>query len=229
MAIGKRGVGVRERVIGVVSETVAGQEESGRPAPRTRRGIRTRTALIEAARKVFERDGYLEAKISDISATAGVASGSFYTYFDGKDEIFAAVVEQVQEEMLHPHVRERSGITDPSVLIEAANREYLLSYKRNARLMAVFEQVAQVDENFRRMRIERSRAFVQRNARMIRALQRSGRAAADLDPTITAHALSGMVSRMAYLVFVLDQRIPFEKLVETLTALWVNALRIEPQ
>ena len=229
MAIGKRDVGVRERVIGVVSETVAGQGESGRPAPRTRRGIRTRTALIEAARKVFERDGYLEAKISDISATAGVASGSFYTYFDGKDEIFAAVVEQVQEEMLHPHVRERSGITDPSALIEAANREYLLSYKRNARLMAVFEQVAQVDENFRRMRIERSRAFVQRNARMIRALQRSGRAAADLDPTITAHALSGMVSRMAYLVFVLDQRIPFEKLVETLTALWVNALRIEPE
>ncbi|MFF3569073.1 TetR/AcrR family transcriptional regulator [Nocardia jiangxiensis] len=229
MAIGKRGVGVREQVIGVVSETVAGQGKSGRAAPRTRRGIRTRTALIEAARKVFERDGYLEAKISDISATAGVASGSFYTYFDGKDEIFAAVVEQVQEEMLHPHVRERSGITDPSALIEAANREYLLSYKRNARLMAVFEQVAQVDENFRRMRIERSRAFVQRNARMIRALQRSGRAAADLDPTITAHALSGMVSRMAYLVFVLDQRIPFEKLVETLTALWVNALRIEPE
>lgn len=217
----------REQVIGVVSETVAGQGESGRPAPRTQRGVRTRAALIAAARQVFERDGYLEAKISDISAAAGVASGSFYTYFDGKDEIFAAVVEQVQEEMLHPHLRERSGITDPCVLIEAANREYLLSYKRNARLMAVFEQVAQVDENFRRMRIERSRAFVQRNARMIRALQKSGRAAADLDPTITAHALSGMVSRMAYLVFVLDQRIAFEKLVQTLTALWVNALKLD--
>lgn len=208
-------------------ESIAGQEQSGRPAPRTRRGIRTRSALIAAAREVFERDGYLEAKISDISAAAGMAAGSFYTYFDGKDEIFAAVVEQVQEEMLHPHVRERSGITDPAALIEAANREYLLSYKRNARLMAVFEQVSQVDENFRRMRIERSRAFNQRNARMIRALQRSGQVDADLDPAITAHALSGMVSRMAYLVFVLDQRIPFEKLVSTLTTLWVNALQLE--
>ena len=157
-----------------------------------------------------------------------MASGSFYTYFDGKEAIFAAVVEQVQEEMLHPHVRERSGITDPRALIEAANREYLLSYRRNARLMAVFEQVAQIDENFRRMRVERGRAFAQRNARMIRALQRSGQASAELDPMITAHALSGMVSRMANLVFVQEQRIPFEKLVGTLTQLWVNALQIPP-
>jgi hypothetical protein len=47
------------------------------------------------------------------------------------------------------------------------------------------------------MRIERGRAFAQHNARMIRALQRSGQASADLDPMITAHALSGVVSRMA--------------------------------
>ncbi len=190
--------------------------------------MRTRAALITAAREVFERDGYLDAKISDISRAAGLASGSFYTYFDNKDQVFAAVVAQVQEEMLHPHIRQRIGITDPSALIEAANREYLMSYKRNARLMAVFEQVAQIDENFRTLRIERGRAFAQRNARMIRTLQRSGLASADLDPMITAHALSGMVSRMAYLVFVLDQRIPFEKLVATVTQLWVNALQIPP-
>ena len=213
------------------SEVVAGQDESpdaARLAPRTRRGMRTRAALITAAREVFERDGYLDAKISDIARAAGMASGSFYTYFDGKEAIFAAVVEQVQEEMLHPHVRERSGITDPRALIEAANREYLLSYRRNARLMAVFEQVAQIDENFRRMRVERGRAFAQRNARMIRALQRSGQASAELDPMITAHALSGMVSRMANLVFVQEKRIGFEKLVDTLTQLWVNALQIPP-
>ncbi len=190
--------------------------------------MRTRAALVTAAREVFERDGYLDAKISDISRAAGMAAGSFYTYFDNKDQVFAAVVEQVQEEMLHPHIRQRIGITDPRALIEAANREYLMSYRRNARLMAVFEQVAQIDENFRAMRIERGRAFAQRNARMIRTLQRSGLASADLDPMITAHALSGMVSRMAYLVFVLDQRIPFEKLVATVTQLWVNALQIPP-
>ncbi|MFE3227207.1 TetR/AcrR family transcriptional regulator [Nocardia sp. NPDC059228] len=208
---------------------MTGEGESRRTAPPTRRGQRTRGALIAAAREVFERDGYLDAKIADISKTAGMASGSFYTYFDSKDEIFAALVEQASEEMLHPHVRERSGITDTRALIEAANRDYLLSYKRNARLMALFEQVAHIDENFRRLRVERGKAFAQRNARMIRGLQESGQASADLDPMITAHALSAMVSRMAYMVYVQKQRIPFEKLVTTLTQLWVNALQLQAE
>ncbi|MTE17159.1 TetR/AcrR family transcriptional regulator [Nocardia aurantiaca] len=208
---------------------MAGESGSRRTAPPTRRGQRTRSALIDAAREVFERDGYLDAKIADISKTAGMASGSFYTYFDSKEEIFAALVEQVSEEMLHPHVRERSGITDTRALIEAANRDYLLSYKRNARLMALFEQVAHIDENFRRLRVERGKAFAQRNARMIRELQESGQASADLDPMITAHALSAMVSRMAYMVYVQKQRIPFEKLVTTLTQLWVNALQLKSE
>ncbi|MQY25825.1 TetR/AcrR family transcriptional regulator [Nocardia aurantia] len=204
-------------------------EESRRVPPRTRRGVRTRAALVTAAREVFERDGYLDAKISDIARAAGLASGSFYTYFDGKEEIFAAVLEQVRDEMLHPHIRERTGVTDPIALIEAANREYLMSYKRNARLMGVLEQVAQIDENFRQLRTERADAFVRRNARMIRMLQESGRAAADLDPQVTALALSVMVSRMAYSVFVQNRRISFEKLLTTLTQLWVNALQLQPE
>ncbi|WP_245402102.1 TetR/AcrR family transcriptional regulator [Nocardia albiluteola] len=185
--------------------------------------------MVAAAREVFERDGYLDAKIADISKAAGTAAGSFYTYFDSKEEIFTAVVEQVQEEMLHPHVRARTGVTDARDLIEAANREYLLAYKRNARLMGVFEQVTQINEGFRKLRLERNKAFVQRNAKTIRELQESGLASADLDPLITAQALSVMVSRMAYIVFVQNQRIAFEKLVATLTQLWVNALQLKSE
>ncbi|MEU6990978.1 TetR/AcrR family transcriptional regulator [Streptomyces sp. NPDC046465] len=194
--------------------------------PRSARGVRTRNALIAAAREVFERDGYLDARITDISKAAHVASGSFYTYFNSKDEIFQALVEQVQEEMLHPHLRERTGITDPRELIDASNREYLRAYKKNARLMALFEQVAQVDEQFMALRIERGNAFARRNAKLIRTLQESGQADTSLDPLITAHALSVMVSRMAYMVFVLGQRIPYERLVTTLNTIWENGLRL---
>lgn len=196
--------------------------------PRSARGIRTRAALITAAREVFERDGYLDARMSDISLAAGVAAGSVYTYFDGKEEIFAAVVDQVQEEMLHPRLRKRTGITDPRRLIDLANREYLRSYQKNARLMALLEQVAQVDENFRALRLQRGTAFITRNARMIRGLQEAGLADASLDPELTAHALSAMVSRMAYLAFVLEQPMPFERLVTTLNQLWANALQLAP-
>lgn len=135
---------------------------------------------------------------------------------------------EIVQEILHPHLRERTGITDTRQLIDAANRDYLRSYKKNACLMALFEQVAHVDDDFRALRIERGNAFARRNAKMIRALQDGGEADPGLDPLVTAHALSGMVSRMAYNVFVLGQRIPFERLVTTLNRIWENALRLKP-
>ena len=57
-------------------------------SPVRARGVRTRAKLIDAARRVFERDGYLEARVADIAAAAGVAHGSFYTYFDSKEDVF---------------------------------------------------------------------------------------------------------------------------------------------
>ena len=50
-----------------------------RLAPPSPRGQRTRAALIVAARSVFERDGYLDARTTDIAEQANVASGTFYT------------------------------------------------------------------------------------------------------------------------------------------------------
>jgi AcrR family transcriptional regulator len=210
------------------AEKQAGGDGSERLAPRSRRGIRTREQLVDAARTVFERDGYLDARIADISKEAGLSAGSFYTYFDGKEDVFAAVVEAVEEDMLHPHLRQRLGIEDDDViaLIDAANRSYLQSYKKNARLMGVFEQVAQIDDEFRKRRLNRSNAFARRNAKMIKRLQEEGRADSEVDPTVAAYALSGMVARMAYQVYVLGERIPFERLVTTLNQLWANSLRI---
>src|SRR6188472_3064973 len=53
--------------------------------PRTARGARTRAALVRGAREVFERDGLVDARIADIAAAAGVATGSFYSYFATKE------------------------------------------------------------------------------------------------------------------------------------------------
>jgi AcrR family transcriptional regulator len=199
------------------------------PPPRPLRAdaARNRRALIAAAREVFERDGFVRARITDIADAAGVAHGSFYSHFQSKEEALAAVLADVQEEMLHPGPAAAASDSDPVAVIEAANRAYLEAYRRNARLMALLEQVATVDDDFLRLRLERSDAFVSRNAKAIRRLQRDGLADPELDPDLTALAISTMVSRTAYAVFVLrHKRIGFERLVRTLTRLWVNALRI---
>jgi AcrR family transcriptional regulator len=193
--------------------------------PRTQRGARTRAALVDAARRVFEREGYLNTKITDITHEAGVATGSFYTYFADKEEVFAAVMDNVRHEMLHPRV-EATG--DPLGAIEAANRAYLDAVRRNAPLVALMEQVGAIDERFRSWRQETGRAFVERNAAGIRSLQRHGLADTDLDPELAARALSAMVSRMAYLTFVSGEvDASLEEVLTSVTRLWANALALK--
>jgi AcrR family transcriptional regulator len=194
--------------------------------PLTARGQRTRAALVAAARTVFERDGYLNARLTDITAEAKTATGSFYTYFTSKEEIFAAVLAEAQEEMLHPHVRQVVGDEDPIAVIEASNRAYLEAYERNAKLMRLLDQVATIDDDVRELRRRRGLAFAERNARSIRDLQRRGLADPDLDPVLAARALSSMVGRMANSVYVLGDHVDQDVLVDTLTRLWANALRL---
>ncbi|OHV06029.1 TetR/AcrR family transcriptional regulator [Mycobacterium talmoniae] len=198
-----------------------------RQPPATVRGARTRAALIAAARKVFERDGYVDAKLTDITRAARCATGSFYTYFANKEEIFAAVLEQAQQDMMHPGMGRVSDADDPYAVLEASNRAYLEAYRRNAKLMGLLEQVAQVDPEFRKFRTRRADAFIERNAAGIADLQDRGIADRHIDPLLASRALSGMVSRFAYSVFVVEEvdEVDFDELVATVTRLWANALR----
>jgi AcrR family transcriptional regulator len=200
--------------------------DAPRPAPRSARGRRTRAALVAAARTVFERDGFLESRIVDIAAEAGVAVGSFYTHFRDREDAFAAVLAEVEADMLQPTfpATPRGDVRD---VVDAANRTYFEAYRRNARMNALMEQVAAIDEGFMAIRRRRADRFVGRNARAIRRLQHDGVADPGLDPQIAAAALSGMVSRMAYRAYVERRDVPFDTLVTTATRLWLNALRID--
>ncbi|GAA3534511.1 putative transcriptional regulator, TetR family protein [Aeromicrobium flavum] len=198
-----------------------------RDLPTTPRGLRTRTKLVEAARVVFERDGFLDARLVDITTEAGISAGSFYTYFDSKEEIFSAVLAEVEEEMLHPDVRQVTNGDDPVSMIRKANRAYLESYQRFSKFMRLLEQVASIDEDFRELRRKRGESFVQRNAKSIRQMQQDGVAGADIDPMMAASFLSGMVARAAYSRFVLGESWTIDEMVDSLTELWANALKIE--
>src|SRR6185503_2921760 len=65
------------------------------PNARSSKSARTRERLVEAAKEIFEKDGFLDARISDIAARAGQSHGSFYYYFDSKEEIFREVAAAV--------------------------------------------------------------------------------------------------------------------------------------
>ena len=201
-------------------------------SPPTPRGQATRAALIRAARYIFERDGFLEARITDITAAADTATGSFYSYFSSKEQIFEAVIDKVnEEEGLHPpSMAFLSEVARDELVaaVAAHHRDWLSHYARNARLMSVMEEVTNINEAFRRHRTDAAQSFMQANAQAVRKLQAEGLADSALDPLQTARSLSTMVSRSAFVAFVLEEEgeEALTVLVATLTRLWINALAI---
>ena len=61
-----------------VAHTGINDGNASRHAPLSRKGLQTRARLLEAAKKVFERDGFLDARIVDITERANLAPGGFY-------------------------------------------------------------------------------------------------------------------------------------------------------
>src|SRR5581483_6805206 len=86
------------------------------PARRSAKGERTRARLILAAKQVFERDGFLDARIVDIAKTADMAPGSFYHYFTSKEEIFREVAQAQEQRLTAPSDDEQRDATRPSPL-----------------------------------------------------------------------------------------------------------------
>lgn len=65
--------------------------------PRTERGRKTLRKLLDASAIEFGEKGFHEASVSSITRRAGVALGSFYTYFDSKDALFRALVADMSD------------------------------------------------------------------------------------------------------------------------------------
>lgn len=202
-----------------------------RGGPRSRKGVRSRARLIEAAKKVFERDGFLDARIIDIARTARLSPGSFYHYFDSKEEIFREVAEAQEARLTTPPDREVSDPQphlSPAERIRRANRLYLERYRDEAALMGVIEQVSRYDRQVNAARMATMKHFAERAEAAIAGFQREGLVDKRLKPAFAADALGAMVARFAEIWLVQGYReYDFDEAVEQLSILWINALGID--
>jgi len=62
------------------------------PARREEKKAISRRRILEAAREIFFRDGFMTANLDDMAHLAGVAKGTLYRYFDSKAELYVAVL-----------------------------------------------------------------------------------------------------------------------------------------
>jgi AcrR family transcriptional regulator len=197
--------------------------------PRSRKGALTRARLLEAAKHVFEETGFLEARISDIAERAGLSHGSFYHYFDSKEQVFREVAD-IQEELLTaPGTGDGTAVTKTGTTeldrIKRANGRYLQRYRDNGKIMGVIEEVSRYDTYVNDARMRRQKHFADRAEHAIRRLQNEGLADPELDPEIAAVALGSMIGRFAEL-WLIEQWSDFEfdTAVEQISRLWANAI-----
>ncbi|HZW59609.1 MAG TPA: TetR/AcrR family transcriptional regulator [Woeseiaceae bacterium] len=121
------------------------QDSSSSKVPKTERGRRTREKLLRAAEVEFGEKGFHAVAINDITRRATVALGTFYVYFDSKEEIFRALVSYMSHRV-RSWVGER--VADAPDRIEAERRgieaylEFVRDHRGLSRIISEAEFVA---------------------------------------------------------------------------------------
>lgn len=92
---------------------------------RDERADETRRELLRVARELFAERGYAGVGTEEIVARAGLTRGALYHHFQGKRDLFRAVHEQLEEELVAEIAARLAGVTDPDVLLEAGVRAFL--------------------------------------------------------------------------------------------------------
>ncbi len=201
----------------------------GKLDPLSRRAERTRAKLVAAARRVFEAQGVTEARIVDIAKEAGVAVGSFYTYFESKEELLREVAATLFHELIPPLPPDIGP--DPRARIEAGNRAYVKAYRKHARILALVQHQTLSDSTLRGLYDAGRAAFIDRVERSIRRLQREGVTPKDVSANLAANILAGMVHEFCYRAFGLEDgttagEVDVDEAVSALTTLWARALAL---
>lgn len=88
-------------------------------------GQDTRAAILEAARTLFTRHGYVKVSMEQIQARAGISRGGIYHHFTSKVEVLAALCEQVESEIMARVVAAAGDIEDPLERLVAGGHAYL--------------------------------------------------------------------------------------------------------
>jgi AcrR family transcriptional regulator len=98
----------------------------------------TRERLLAAARGVFARSGFHGASVEEIASAAGFSTGALYSNFDGKADLFLALMEREIDEHareIEDAVRERASISERAT---GGARRWMTMIEREPELLLLF-------------------------------------------------------------------------------------------
>ncbi|HXA41443.1 MAG TPA: TetR/AcrR family transcriptional regulator [Candidatus Solibacter sp.] len=188
-----------------------------------RKSDRTRRRVLNAAKQLFDRKGYRDTTIDDITRRANIAHGTFYLYFHGKRDLLKELLEQTFAEF--------DAIVSVPFQVEDIHdllRKALETYQRNQLLMRVLREASAADAFFREHYDEFFvELLVNHLCQTISSLQELvPESSRPVDPRGAARAIVGMIESFAYGVFIGGEDYSLDLVVDTLTHFCVSAIAV---
>lgn len=194
--------------------------------PKTKKGRETLNRIVSAAAQEFYEKGYHSASINDITRRAGVASGTFYVYFDGKYNLYKFLLLQCSH-MIRKHQNQAvQNCTTRWEAEEVGQREWLKFVRENRYVYHIIWESLYIDKQlFTEYYVKFCHAYM----RGIDAAKAAGEIRPDIDSEVLAYALMG-ISHFLGLNWGLFQDYPtdVEKVVESFMRIIGGGIFVEP-
>ncbi|MBS1881448.1 MAG: TetR/AcrR family transcriptional regulator [Actinobacteria bacterium] len=194
--------------------------------PTTKKGLQTRSKIIDAARVVFARDGFVDARMVEIAEAAGLSTGGLYRYFEDKTDVFAALIEDLHEELYRASGQTIASLADdPKKALTEANRGYIEHYFANRDVMRAFIEAAGVNSRFRAIWWTMRNRHVKR---FVSALHGLGVEQIDgVSAELASETMACMVEQCCYVWFANEQMrnevVSVDDAVRAVTSAWYAA------
>ena len=103
------------------------------------RGAATRRRLLDAGAQVLPERGYHDARVDDIVEAAGVSHGTFYRYFDSKDDFFRALATEASTRMIE--LLDRLSLDAPPDELRAWLDEWFDAYEADGGIISTWQDM----------------------------------------------------------------------------------------
>ena len=100
-------------------------ERPPRPSRKAQQSEATRAVLVAEGRRLFAARGYAGVGTEEIVRAAGVTRGALYHHFDGKEDLFRAVYEDVERELVERVAAAATAADDPLEVLHAGVQAFL--------------------------------------------------------------------------------------------------------
>ncbi|MBX7160504.1 MAG: TetR/AcrR family transcriptional regulator [Acidimicrobiia bacterium] len=188
-----------------------------------------RATILGAAKTVFARDGFHEATIADIAREAGIAYGSIYWYFDSKDELFRALMDDQEAQLrdrLVAVMLSRQGDTDPEAIFRSAIGETLRFFEADrAATRLVFREALRFGSGIQKHLYGIYEHFIDDLATVVGQLQAGGLIRRDAPPRALAFCAAALIGQLAYRRLSTDDGIDTDTAVDFVASLLMDGMR----